>query len=204
MVELRESPVRDTGTRYPDETKELAYQLWAFLAGRNASEVSRMLATEEHGAVTVPRETVAYWAREYGWAARVDRELESIAPDLRRQAFSELLIAGHEATRYLREVMRGMHDSPAIDDIVQDMDLAPADKRMRIDARIRAHDAARKARLQAAIAVKDSIGFSPVGKGAPTLEPPSAAVEPIPLDDLTGKPPEELMRLETAFRARKR
>ena len=68
MLELRETmQPRDTGTRYGEDVKELAYQLWAFVAGRNASEVSRLLATAEYGSITVPRETVAYWAREYGW-----------------------------------------------------------------------------------------------------------------------------------------
>lgn len=93
--------------RYPEEVKELAYQLWAFVASRNASEVVRRLATEEHGGHDVPYQTVAYWVREYGWADRAARDVDSIAPDLRHQVFSELLFAGLEGAKYIRKVIDG-------------------------------------------------------------------------------------------------
>lgn len=108
MLELRESQAtRDTSTRYPDEVKELAYQLWAFMSSRNASEVSRQLHTEDYGAIEVPRETVAYWVREYKWTERAERDVQAIAPNLRHQAFSELLFAGLDGAKYIRRVNAG-------------------------------------------------------------------------------------------------
>jgi len=107
MLESRDSAIRTNGTRYSDETKEVAYQLWAFATSRNASEVARRLSDEEWGSVQITKDTVAYWAREYGWAERATKDVQSIAPDLRHQAFSELLFAGLEGSKYIRQVITG-------------------------------------------------------------------------------------------------
>lgn len=170
MMELRESAVRTVGTRYTDEQKETAYQLWAFVTSRNASETARILSQPEWQ-IDVPRETVAYWAREYNWAQRAADDVHKIAPDLRFQAFSELLFAGLDGAKYIRKVNAGEE---------------PPDKY----------------RITAAIAAVDRIGFSPVGKGVPTTDPPRLT-EGLSVDDLAGLSPDDLMRRESEHRAKR-
>lgn len=199
------APPIQPNAHWPDSTKELGYQLWAFIAGRNAKEVARLLASGEHGdPVNVPHTTLCYWAREYGWAERVDREIQAIAPDLRRQAFSELMLAAIEGAKYLHRVARGLEDAPNVSDILADDTLDAAAKQAKVDSRHRWHNEARKARLQAAIAAKDSIGLAPGAKGAPAIEPPkSDDAEDCNPERLVGMTPAELMREEERWRARK-
>lgn len=166
------------GVRYSDQLKELAYQLWAFVAGRSTKEVVRTLASGEYGeSVDVHRNTVDYWAREYKWTDRAEREIQAIAPNLRHQAFSELLFAGLDGAKYIRRVASGLEDHPNIDDIVNDESLNLTDKHLRIDAKLRAHDAARKTRSTVSIAAVDRIGFSPIGKGAPGVDAPNGQLD---------------------------
>jgi hypothetical protein len=160
----------DRSKRYPDETKELAYQLWAFAAARNASEVARLLADGEYGIDDPPPiRTVTHWVTEHGWADRATRDVQSIAPDLRHQAFSELLFAGLDGARYIRRVNAGK-------------------------------EAPDKVRAMLAVAAVDRIGFSPVGKGMPAVEPPTTE-QAITTESLDGKSSDELMRLELEYRA---
>lgn len=203
MSDLRDQHQGSTGTRYSDETKEIAYQLWAFATARNASEVARQLKTEEWGHLDVPRETVAYWAREYEWSKRADADVHSIAPNLRYQTFAELLFAGHDGARYIRRVVRGDEDVPFIGDLLEDDTLDEKSRSFRIDIRLKSHDAARKAKLSAAIAAVDRIGFSPVGKSTPDAELPKPKSDTQSIPDLAGKSPDELMRLEQEHRSRR-
>lgn len=136
--------------RYPEEVKELAYQVWAFAAGRDAKRTHASLTAGEHGdPVEVSYQAIAYWAREYAWASRAERDMQSIAPDLRYQAFSELMFAGLDGARYIRQVNAGAIDPD-------------------------------KLRLTSSIAAVDRIGFSPVSKGVPSLDPPSDTTPALP------------------------
>lgn len=80
--------------------RELAYQLWAYTCGRNATRVARVIA-EEHGS-TVPARTIQYWASTDGWSSRVRDDLSSIAPDLHQTIVSELILGAVESARVLR------------------------------------------------------------------------------------------------------
>lgn len=90
---------------HTDETRELAYQLWAFIAARNNSKVAELLESEH--AIIVPDRTIRDWVNRYNWAQRAAEDVQKIAPDIRFQAFSELLFAGLDGARYIRRVNSG-------------------------------------------------------------------------------------------------
>jgi hypothetical protein len=96
---------------HPDESRDMAYQLWAFVAGRNATEVARLLASDAYGSHTVPARTVQHWASTEGWAERARDDVHRIAPDIRYQTFSELMFGALDGARYIRQVSAGSIDA---------------------------------------------------------------------------------------------
>ena len=98
----------NTGKRYSQSEKDLAYQLWAFVCGRNAEKVSAAMKTGDWGAaIDITSRTVRDWAVNGRWEERQREDMQRIAPDLRGGILTELLLAGKEAAEYARGVVRG-------------------------------------------------------------------------------------------------
>lgn len=141
----------DNGKRYDDETKELAYELWAYVTGENARDVAVMLSRE---GVTVPERTVRDWATRYGWAERVATELDTLAPAIRAKTARELVIGGLEAARTLRRSVR---------------------------ADLEGGERPDKTAVAAAVALLDRAGFSPLGRtAAPDVAAPDTGQRSLP------------------------
>lgn len=132
---------------WSEDTRELAYQLWAFVHGRSARAVAAALATE-HGAA-VPVRTVQHWASSGRWSERAAAELSAIAPDLHAGIVADLVLGAIDAARTLR---RSVAEGAGTD---------------RPD----------KVQVQAALALLDRAGYSPLGRVAPArIDAPAAAL----------------------------
>ncbi len=103
-------PVSHHGTRYEAETRELAYQLYAFKHGRNAEAVARELGVVDGKCPGLEGRTVRRWAVERGWAACSDREIRELAPAIHASNVTSLIAGAPEAIQALREVARGEGD----------------------------------------------------------------------------------------------
>ncbi len=103
-------PVLDRGhnNRYGAQTRDLAYQLWAFRHGRNAEKVAAGL---QDSCPQLDGRTVRRWAVEEAWAERADREIRELAPAIHENNVASLIAGSPEAVQALREVARG--DFPA-------------------------------------------------------------------------------------------
>jgi hypothetical protein len=143
------STVTDNGKRYSEETRELAYELWAFVAGENCEEVAALLAREEYGAVVVPARTVRDWVTRFGWVERLASELDALAPAIRAKTARELVLGGLDAARVLRRATRD--------------DVPPGAK-------------PDKVAVTAAVALLDRAGFSPLGR---TSAPEVRGADPV-------------------------
>src|SRR5688572_19757021 len=97
-------PVSHRGTRYGPETRELAYQLWAFKHGQNGTAVAAELQSEFPG---LEARTVNLWAQAEGWHDRVERDVTELAPAVRRANVVGLIAGSAEAIQALRTVARG-------------------------------------------------------------------------------------------------
>ena len=97
-------PPSHHGTRYGADTRDAAYQLWAFKHGRNAEAAARELGEECPG---LEGRTVRRWAAEGGWAERVEREVVALAPAVHRATVVDLIAGAGEAAAYLRAAVRG-------------------------------------------------------------------------------------------------
>ena len=96
---------------WPAETKEYAFQLWAYICGRNAGAVARKLREENLLPREMPhvrvQETVAHWAKRYNWRLRVTHDFAMIAPDLHDQLAQEIILGARSSVAHLRHVVDG-------------------------------------------------------------------------------------------------
>lgn len=95
----------DTGVRYSDEIKEMAFQLWAFKYAENAAEVCRALNEGRFGdPVPVTPQIVQYWARN-GWAERKHAEArEQYGPILERIFNENVYLSLELITKFRRQI----------------------------------------------------------------------------------------------------
>jgi len=95
-----------TGTtgNHSEETRQLAYQVWAFVAGRSLKATQTTLRLDHE--VEVPYRTLVDWTTRYQWAERADADLLAIAPDIDKQTIGELILGKLEAARCLRRAVR--------------------------------------------------------------------------------------------------
>lgn len=110
-----------TGTtkNWDDATRDLAYQVWAFVAGRSLKGTHETLRLDHD--VDVPHRTLSDWTTRYQWAARADADLLAIAPDIDKQTIGELILGKLEAARCLRRAVREgvtKEDRPSRDEIM--------------------------------------------------------------------------------------
>lgn len=137
-----------TGTtgNHSEETRQLAYQVWAFVAGRSLKATQTTLRLDHE--VEVPYRTLVDWTTRYQWAERADADLLAIAPDIDKQTIGELILGKLEAARCLRRAVREgvmKEDRPSRDEIM------------------------------ASIALLDRTGHSPLNRApAPSLPKPDA------------------------------
>lgn len=160
----------NTGTRYTDEQKQHAFEVWYLRSSRNAAEAARILSSGEEDGFTVTRQTIHKWSLDYGWAAKADRDLFAGAPRLRFSTQTELVLAAPEAARLLRQVM-------SLDPSLM------TDQRVVVDGIVETYkvydDKLIKLRVDAAKGCLDRTGFSPIGnrESLGTVDPPPAMDE---------------------------
>lgn len=97
-------PESDRGTRYDDETRDEAYQLWAFRYGRNAERVAEAMQERFPG---LDGRTVRYWAQRDDWAVKVRQDLTALAPAIQQAIITDVIAGAGEGAQHLRAVARG-------------------------------------------------------------------------------------------------
>jgi hypothetical protein len=145
---------------HPVEYREWAYQLWAYLCGRRMKTVRERLMFPEEGdtwpARDIPIDTLYTWERTQKWKDRVREEVRRIAPDLHETIMSNLIMASHEASRWVLDMA---HD--------------------RVPLRNPVEIAAAGVKLKAAMTVLDRTGYIPYQLTKDRSAPVSA---PLPED----------------------
>jgi hypothetical protein len=129
--------IGSTGNRFDDEMRELAYEIWAFRAGRNATRTLRILEEEcrEAADEQINRETgemplideeslniptvrqVQRWAKDGHWAERATDGVAKLAPRTHKSFNARLFEAGDLALDFVYDMLAGEYDqfrSPGI------------------------------------------------------------------------------------------
>jgi hypothetical protein len=88
------------GVRTPDDTRELAYETWAWKLGRNMAATARELG--------VSRQVVQVWAKDGGWRERYAEERRDYAPASARAIVGGGLVdAAVYGSEYLSRIFTG-------------------------------------------------------------------------------------------------
>lgn len=101
MIEL--PTVRTTRTRYPDQVKALAYEVYAHRANGDMPETLRIMA--ELCDPPVSEKTVYQWRADHQWDRRMEEERRNLSPVLWETYFGGLAVAAPESVAYLRSVV---------------------------------------------------------------------------------------------------
>ena len=142
-----------SGFRWSDDVKELAFQVWAFRADRDAVKTTRLLNSTHDVAVNV--DTVRRWVRSADWHGRLQGTLRDVAPAIYEHSKFDLLRAAEAGGRYLRDILAG-----AVGDLPPEM--TPTVSRDLINA---------------AVASLDRVGFAPWSKVQQLASHPAAMTE---------------------------
>jgi hypothetical protein len=102
-------PAKDGGNWLP-EHRDIALDVWLFVAGRSVSRCASILAGPAYG-MPVPERTLRDWVRRYSWDAEADNRLASIAPALRLRRGLTIDAASLDVSYQLARIASG--DTPA-------------------------------------------------------------------------------------------
>jgi hypothetical protein len=138
---------------YSIEARGLAYEVWAFRAGRNAAETARILRAECEETHAITDRVIRSWVVQEDWGARANADLEELAPNIYGGIVTDLLHGAQAGANYLRRVNEG--------------DRAAMDKNGRVDV----------ARVTAANIALQASGFSPRTTGDQLQAPKQASNE---------------------------
>lgn len=105
MTIVDDSPDLIDPTAYAVNVRDLAYQVWAYEAGRNVVQTMRILGTNYQE--DVKRTTLQYWKAADEWETKRLTQLRAIAPDLEFVTKLELKLGAHDGALLLRRIVQG-------------------------------------------------------------------------------------------------
>jgi hypothetical protein len=157
---------------YDQSTRDLAYRVWLMDASQSPARTARILA-RDHG-IPLSDETIRYWRDTEDWPGRIADAVRQVGRGQSVQAFLDLVAGGPQSIAFLRTLVDG--DFPESETI-----------------------AGLGLRLKAAIALKDSAGYSPLGRSSTPQLPADHGDDTKALPDLAGKSADELEAIERAY-----
>ncbi len=99
---------RAVGTRYTDEVRQTAFELWAFECDRNQRRTAaRLTELLEPGESVPTSQIIGYWVRTQGWDIKADQAIANLAPNLRARQLSRLIMLGNDALSTYSTVLTG-------------------------------------------------------------------------------------------------
>jgi hypothetical protein len=113
-----------TNAPFPDAVKELCFEIWLFLADRNAAETIRILERrlDEYSEELpfpvdrVPTERVLRkWIKNEDWANKANTKIKQTAEHINETQIARLFVIGNDALTLMHRMIRGdflEHRSP--------------------------------------------------------------------------------------------
>lgn len=93
-----------------EETRRLAYAVWAIEAQRSPRKVAEILYRDHGLAVSV--RTIQDWVKRYEWPAQVSKDIAQMAGPLHQEQLAELFLLSIDARRFLRNLLQLGADRP--------------------------------------------------------------------------------------------
>ena len=103
--------IKTSGTRYSDEVKETAFELWAFECDRNQRRTAaRLKELLSEGEPVPTQQVIGYWVRTGAWDLKADQAIAQFAPNLRSRQLSRLIMLGNDALATYADILTGVSD----------------------------------------------------------------------------------------------
>lgn len=96
---------------YPEETRQLAYKVWALEAQRRPLKVVEILMKRYE--LEVPVRTIQDWVTRYEWVVQVERDMAMLGGPLHQEQIVELFFAAKDARVLMRDVLQMAVEQPA-------------------------------------------------------------------------------------------
>lgn len=96
----------DRTTAWPDEARELAFELYYTEAGRKLTTLQKLIEAEPYS-LPIPYRTLYEWHRQHQWDIEADKRMVQFAPHRRRRTADLLVVAAEGFASYLAQVASG-------------------------------------------------------------------------------------------------
>jgi hypothetical protein len=97
------------------DEKDVAYQIWAYLANRNATRTAEIMKAEPGPGEdsdrppypNVSARTIRDWVTRLNWHERLERDIKTVAPGIHAHISQEILVASVHAIVLARDIVEG-------------------------------------------------------------------------------------------------
>jgi len=97
----------------PDEHKIMAFEVWFLEAGRSPKTTSDILRNEHQ--IEIRPDTISQWTKVHNWHIEANNRLALIAPGMKVEMLSNLLVAGVKASRLIPQLLQNAADGYRLD-----------------------------------------------------------------------------------------
>lgn len=97
----------------PIEDRQRAFEVWYIEAGRSPKATSKIL--KQMYDIEIRPNTISEWTRVHDWHIKANNLLATIAPGMKVEMLSNIMVAGVKASRLLSEMMTNASDGVRLD-----------------------------------------------------------------------------------------
>lgn len=94
--------------------EEVAFEVWLYLAGRNATRTAEILSQPpgpmeqfDRQPKQIPARTVRDWVKRHNWEIKAEQRLKEAAPGIHARVVQETVIGSLQSIQHLRDVVEG-------------------------------------------------------------------------------------------------
>jgi hypothetical protein len=98
---------------YPDEDRQRAFEIWYIEAGRSPKATSNIM--KDMFGVDIRPNTISEWTRVHDWHTKANNMLAMVAPGMKVEMLSNLLVAGVRASRLINEMITDASNGVRLD-----------------------------------------------------------------------------------------
>ena len=97
----------------PEEDRQRAFEIWYLEAGRSPKATSKIM--KEMYGVEIRPNTISEWTRVHEWHIKANNALAAVAPGMKVEMLSNLLVAGVRASRLINEMITDASNGVRLD-----------------------------------------------------------------------------------------
>lgn len=97
----------------PEEDRQKAFEIWYLEAGRSPKATCQILKRDHD--IEIRPNTISEWSRVHEWHTKANQLLATIAPGMKTEMLSNIIVAGVKASRLLSEMLTNASEGYRLD-----------------------------------------------------------------------------------------